>query len=90
MKRIVKKKPENINRGKALGQKTKKRFNSICDIKRFLSRVMNELDADIIPENKAKALGYLCNIMKDCIKEGDLEARILKLEQEALKNDNAR
>ena len=88
MKQTDKKKAKKANDGKELRQKRKIRFNKISDIRRFLARVANELDSDMISDGKARSLGYLCNIMKDIIMSGDLESRILKLELEALKNGN--
>jgi len=84
----VKKKAEKVKTIKDLGRKRKIRLNSICDIRRFLARVTNELDGDLISDGKARSLGYLCNIMKDVIRDGDLEARIVKLEQETVKHEN--
>jgi hypothetical protein len=70
-------------------RKTQLRLKTLLDVRRFLARVLNDLDANRIQESKAKALGYLCSIMKDIIRDSDLEQRIEKLEQ-GVKNDNAR
>lgn len=70
-------------------QKTQKRFKSLLDVRRFLGRVLNDLDADKIQESKARTLGYLCSIMRDVIRDSDLETRVKKLESEVAKNGNA-
>ena len=88
MKQTAKVKAKKANNDKALLKKRKIRFNSIQDIRRFLARTLNERAEDSISDGKARSLGYLLNIMKDCIVSGDLETRILKLENEALKNEN--
>lgn len=69
-------------------RKTQIRLKTLLDIRRFLARVLNDLDANRINESKAKALGYCCSIMKEIIRETDLEKRIEKLEQ-GVKNVNA-
>lgn len=69
-------------------RKTQIRLKSLLDIRRFMARVLNDLDADKIVESKARTLGYLCSILRDIIKDSDLESRVLKLEQEALKNES--
>lgn len=90
----MKEKAKKDNTGKDLilqaggsDRKTQIRLKTLSDIRRFLARVLNDLDADRIPESKAKALGYICSIMKDIIRDSDLEQRIEKLEQ-GVKNDN--
>ena len=62
-------------------RKNKVRFTSLGSVRRFLARILNDLDADKIPESKARTLGYLCSIMRDLIRDADLESRILKLEK---------
>lgn len=91
------KKPTEINKNKGLPESRKRgprktaiRFKTLCDIRRFLARTVNDLDTGAIPEGKARTLGYLCGVMKDVIKDSDFETRIAKLEMEVLKNDNAR
>lgn len=81
--------PVKINKNKVLRKSRKKgprktgiRFKTLCDIRRFLARTVNDLDAGAVPEGKARTLGYLCGIMKDVIRDGDLESRVLKLEKE--------
>ena len=93
----VKKKAEKVNNGKdsdpkagGCKRKTAIRFKRLADIRRFMARVLNDLDADKIVEGKARVLGYLCSVLMGIIKDGDLEARILKLEEEARKHANAR
>lgn len=70
------------------GRKQQVRLKTLGDVRRLLSRVANDVDANIIQEGKARTLAYILSIMRDVIKDSDLEARILKLEQEAAKNVN--
>lgn len=69
-------------------RKTQIRLKTLSDIRRFLARVLRDLDSNRIMESKAKALGYLCSIMKDIIRDSEFEQRLTKLEKE-VKNDNA-
>lgn len=71
------------------GRKTQIRMKSLGDIRRFMARVLNDLDSDKITEVKARTLGYLCSVLKDVIKDSDLEARVSRLERE-IENGNNR
>ena len=59
------------------------------DIRRFMARVLNDLDADKTAESKARTLGYLCSVLRDVVKDSDLENRVKKLEKEMEKNESA-
>jgi hypothetical protein len=92
---FVKKKAGKNNAGKDLSfeaggieRKTQIRIKSLVDVRRFMARTLNDLDGDKITESKARTLGYLCSVLRDVIKDSDLESRILKLEKEMLKNEN--
>ncbi len=74
--------------GGGVGRKTQIRLKSLLDIRRFMARTLNDLDANEISESKARTLGYLCAVLRDIIKDSNLESRILKLEKEMLKNEN--
>jgi hypothetical protein len=58
------------------GRKTQIRVKSLGDIRRFMARVLNDLDSGLIVESKARTLGYLCAVLRDIIKDSDLEARV--------------
>ena len=45
-------------------RKTQVRFKNLGDVRRFMARVLNDLDADIITEVKARTLGYLCSVLR--------------------------
>ncbi|MGD9161959.1 MAG: hypothetical protein PVG39_26345 [Desulfobacteraceae bacterium] len=62
-------------------RKTKKRFNSILSLRRFLATVINDLNNGEIDENRARCMAYLCDVMRNFIKDSSLEERILKLEK---------
>ena len=90
----MKKKAGKNNAGKDLSfeaggveRKTQIRIKSLVDVRRFMARTLNDLDTDKISESKARTLGYLCSVLRDVIKDSDLESRILKLEQ-GLKNEH--
>ena len=57
------------------------RLKTLSDIRRFSARVANMLFKDEISEGKARALAYLASVMKDVIKESDMEERIAALEK---------
>jgi hypothetical protein len=68
-------------------RKTQIRLKSLLDIRRFMARVLNDLDSDKTTESKARTLGYLCSVLRDVIKDSDLETRVKKLESEMEKNE---
>ncbi len=68
-------------------RKTQLRLKTLLDVRRFLARVLNDLEANRIQESKAKALGYLCSIMKDIIRDSEFEQRLTKIEKEIVKNE---
>ena len=70
-------------------RKTQIRLKSLLDIRRFMARVLNDLDANRIQESKARTLGYLCSVLRDVVKDSDLETRVTKLEREMEKNEPA-
>lgn len=75
--------------GGGCSRKNQVRMKSLTDIRRFLARVLNDLDRNLIQESKARTLGYLCAVMRDVIKDSDLEIRVAKLEREMEKNEPA-
>lgn len=62
-------------------RKTAIRFKDLTDIRRFMGRVLNDLDADKITEGKARTLGYLCSVLRDVIKDTQIEERLSKIEK---------
>jgi len=70
------------------GRKTQVRMKSLTDVRRFMARVINDLDDSRIIESKARTLGYLCSVLRDIIRYSDLEERILKLEREVERNEH--
>ena len=57
------------------------RINNPDGVRRLLQRVINSLLNDEISENKARAIGYLCNITLKSLEVGELEERITELEE---------
>jgi len=69
-----------------LGKKpSKRRLKSLEDTRRFVSAIINALNRDDLELNKAKGLGYLCQILAKVIEGDSIESRVAALE-EALKN----
>jgi len=64
---------------------SKRRLKSLEDTRRFLSDIINALNRDDLELNKAKGLGYLCQILAKVIEGDSIESRVAALE-EALKN----
>ena len=70
-----------------MGEKVKRlyknnvRVNSADGVNRLLQRVINALLNDEITENKARTIGYLCNIILKGLEVGELEERIAELEE---------
>ncbi len=64
------------------GYKYSVRLNTSDSVRRYLARVINQLNNDEISSNKARNLGYLLNILVGIIEISDLEERIMKLEKQ--------
>ncbi|SLM31137.1 conserved hypothetical protein [Desulfamplus magnetovallimortis] len=45
----------------------KSRLKTLSDVRRFLARVLNDFDNDLIEEGKARGIAYMCSILKDLI-----------------------
>lgn len=63
----------------------KRRFNSLCDCKRFMADLIHRLDNDEIEINKAGKLTYMVNCITGIIKDSDLEKRLETIEKALLK-----
>lgn len=57
------------------------RLNSPSGVNRLLQRVINALLNDEITEERARVIGYLCNILYKGLEVGDLEERLTELEK---------
>ncbi len=57
------------------------RLNSIGDLSHCLKKTINELRRGEIEITEARTRGYLLNILLNALKQGDLEQRMLVLEQ---------
>ena len=58
----------------------KRRLSSLSDARRFLADIVNQLNRDEIPADKASKLGYLIQILSRIIEGDDLEKRVIALE----------
>ena len=57
------------------------RLNKIQDVRRLLSRIINQVMAGEIEIGKANCIGQLSNIMLRAMEKGELELRIEELER---------
>ena len=57
------------------------RLKTLADVRRFGSRVVNQLIRKEITESEARAYGYLLSIMSGVIKDSDIEDRLKALEK---------
>ena len=57
------------------------RLNKPEDVRRLISRTINELKKDELSEGKAKTIGYLCNILLNAMESTELAKRIEELEE---------
>lgn len=64
-----------------MARKYQVRLKTLADVRRFLARVANDLDADIIEKDKARCLGYLCSTLQAVIRDSTLEERVAALEK---------
>ncbi len=62
-------------------EETMKRFNSLCDVRRYIADVIRRLEKDEMTESKARTAGYLANCLKGVMESSDLETRLEKLER---------
>ena len=77
-------------KGKKLKTKPyKKRLKSLSDVRVYLAALINETRMGKVEPGLAGKLGFLLNVLRAVISDSDLEARILKLEEEVKKNGNA-
>lgn len=57
-------------------------LKTLSDLRRFMAKITNQLyrgDGEMA-ESKARCLAYMASILRDVIKESDLENRITELE----------
>lgn len=57
------------------------RLSKASAIKRFLAKVLNQLNNDEITESKAKSLAYIAQIQLKAIEASDMQDRIEELER---------
>jgi len=61
-------------------KRRKRRFNSLCDCRRYLADLINRLDNDEVEAAKAGRLAYMINLIAGIIKDGDLDKRLERIE----------
>jgi len=59
-----------------------KRLKNLGDVRRFLARIINQLEAGQIDPSIAGKLGYLTGILTRVIEGSDLENRVSTLEKD--------
>ena len=68
-------------------KKQQKRLKSMSDLRRYLANLINETRSGMVDPSLAGRLGFLLNILKSVISDGDLEDRVKKLEA-GVKNEH--
>ena len=61
--------------------KNKVRLEDMQGVRRLMARTINLLLDGELAEDRAKAIGYLCNIMTSIIKTSELENRLTDIEE---------
>ncbi|EPR30381.1 hypothetical protein dsat_1521 [Alkalidesulfovibrio alkalitolerans DSM 16529] len=62
------------------------RLKSLEDVRRYLASLVHETREGKVDAGLATKLGYLLNLLSGCIKDGDIEARLARLEEQAREN----
>jgi len=81
---VVKKRKKARKRGGSRGKlQCNDAIESVGDVKRVLTETINELRSSGTGNTvgKARAIGYLCEVMLTAFEKHDLEQRIAKLEE---------
>jgi hypothetical protein len=60
----------------------RRRLATMSDLKRYMQSVINRLEDGDLDPALAGRLGYLVNIMRAVIQDGDFEERLSKLESQ--------
>ncbi len=60
---------------------SRKRLQTLGDIRRYLAALLNRYEAGEIDEVHLKACAYVSNILTSTIKDAELEDRVQKLEE---------
>ncbi len=71
--------------GRKRGNLNKIRLSKPDDLRKFIVKVINDLDKGAISESKAKTYGYLGNCLTKIFETVDLDERLKKLEEAATK-----
>nr|WP_320193587.1 hypothetical protein [uncultured Desulfobacter sp.] len=66
------------------------RLNSLRDVRRFMAKIINQLHRSEIEESRGRTLAYMSSILKDVLKESDIEERIAQLEKQAEEQSNGK
>ena len=61
---------------------SRKRLQTLGDVRRYLAGLLNRYEAGEIDEVHLKAAAYVSNILTSTIKDSELEERIQKLEEQ--------
>ena len=64
------------------------KLKNLADVRRFLARAANRLDAGEITEAHARTQAYICSVLKSIIEISDLEQRLEALERKISENNN--
>lgn len=65
---------------------SRKRLQTLGDVRRYLAALLNRFEAGEIDESHLKAAAYVSNILTSTIKDADLEERLTHLEKQLAAN----
>lgn len=66
---------------------TRRRLNSLKDVKRYLAAKIYEFENKIISEKDLRCYSYSLNILGNLIKDSNIELRLEKLEQQQVSSE---
>ncbi len=66
---------------------TRRRLNSLKDVKRYLAAKIYEFENKIISEKDLRCYSYSLNILGNLIKDSNVEIRLQKLEQQQVSSE---
>ncbi len=63
-----------------MGKVTRRRLKTLIDVRRYLADLINQTRSGEVEPSLAGKLGFLLNILRATILDGEIEDRIKKLE----------
>ena len=76
--------------GKHKMYKNKIHLTDLNSCRRYLSRVINQLDDGVIDGKEARDRGYIIKIIADILQEQDIEREVQKISEQLAKVNNGK